>query len=210
MDAQFWHERWKNREIAFHAAEANPHLVRHLDALALPPGARVFLPLCGKTLDIGWLLGRGFQVAGAELSEVAVGELFSELQIQPQIVDRGKLKLYRAPGLDIFVGDIFDLQATELGKVDAVYDRAALVALPADMRARYAAHLQQLTHRARQLLICFEYDQNLTPGPPFSISSSEVAQHYTGVYKIQQLAHVELVGGLRGKVPAKESVWLLT
>jgi len=209
MQPNFWHERWKNREIAFHANEANPHLVKHIGRLNLSPGSRIFLPLCGKTLDIGWLLGQGYRVAGAELSEVAVGELFAELRVVPQISDRGRLKLYSAPGIDVYVGDIFDLTAAELGKVDAVYDRAALVALPPEMRVRYAAHLQQITQTAPQLLICFEYDQTLTAGPPFAIGAAEVQQHYAATYKISQLTNEQLAGGLRGKVPAHESVWLL-
>lgn len=80
MEADFWHGKWARNEIGFHRSEANPLLVAHLDSLGLKPSARIFLPLCGKTLDIGWLLSNGFQVIGAELSEAAVVQLLRSLK----------------------------------------------------------------------------------------------------------------------------------
>ncbi len=209
METDFWHQRWEKMEIGFHLSEANPLLVSHFNALSLASGSRVFVPLCGKTLDIAWLLANGYQVAGAELSEIAIQQLFDELGVQPTVTQAGNLKRYSAPDIDIFVGDIFDLSGSQLGKVDAVYDRAALVALPQAMRDRYTAHLGAMTQNAPQLLICFEYDQSLVEGPPFSISAEEVHRQYQGYYSIQLLASQNMPDGLKGKYPAKESVWLL-
>jgi len=77
MDAAFWHEKWQNKQIGFHLDDVNPLLVTHFDALGLQAGQTVFLPLCGKTLDIAWLLGNGFQVRGVELHEPAIIELLT-------------------------------------------------------------------------------------------------------------------------------------
>ena len=170
MDTDFWLQRWQENNIAFHRSEANPLLVTHFKALGLAKGSRVFVPLCGKTKDIAWLLSNGYRVAGAELIEMAIEQLFMELGIAPKISDVGKVKHYSATDIDIFVGNIFELSGQILGPVDSVYDRAALVALPTEMRDRYTAHLTEITHGASQLLICYEYDQTLMAGPPFSIS----------------------------------------
>ncbi|ODT45516.1 MAG: thiopurine S-methyltransferase [Nitrospira sp. SCN 59-13] len=209
MDAQFWHDRWASNEIGFHKSEANPLLVQYLDELSLAKGSRIFLPLCGKTLDIGWLLSRGFRVAGAELSAVAIEQLFVDLNVTPTITKVGTLAHYRAPQLDVFVGDIFHVTPELLGPVDAVYDRAALVALPRDMRVRYVAHLMTLTARAPQLLISFEYDQQAMEGPPFSVSNQEIHQHYGEQYDITVLASLDVPGGLKGRCPATERVYVL-
>lgn len=209
MDANFWHNKWAKNEIGFHIREANPLLVAHVSQLHLPPGGRVFLPLCGKTLDIHWLLAQGYQVAGAELSQVAIEQLFAELGVPPVVAQLGPLLHYSAPNIDIFVGDIFDLSAQVLGPVDAVYDRAAMVALPQAMRAKYAAHLMALTEHAPQLLICFVYDQALHEGPPFAVPPDEVAKHYAGSYQVNHLASVPVAGGLKGRCEALEHVWLL-
>lgn len=209
MHAAFWHERWATRRTGFHASAPNPLLVAHADALALAPGDRVFLPLCGKTLDAGWLLGRGVRVAGAELSETAVRELFAELGAEPDVTDHGPLRAFRAPGLDVFVGDVFDLTPEALGPVDAVYDRAALVALPPPMRRDYAPHLARLADGADQLVVCFEYDQALRDGPPFSVPEAELRRLYGDAYGLRLLADVEVPGGLWGEVPARETAWLL-
>ena len=209
MQADFWHERWNENRIGFHQEKPNRLLVAHLADLNLSPGARVFVPLCGKTLDIPWLLAQGHRVVGAELSELAVQQLFEEMQVLPSVTQLDVLRRYSAEGIDIFAGDIFDLDAELLGEVDAVFDRAALVALPDAMRERYSAHLAIMTAHAPQLLITFDYDQSEMAGPPFSVSTDMVGQYYAEVFSIHQLAAVEVAGGLKGMCPATEVMWLL-
>lgn len=209
MDPDFWHRKWRDNEIGFHEAEANPALLRHFAALGLAPGARVFVPLCGKSRDVGWLLAQGFEVAAAELSRLAVEQLFAELGVTPRISDAGPLERFEAEGLVVFVGDIFDLKRETLGRIDAVYDRAALVALPEPTRERYAAHLAHLTHTAPQLLITLDYDPALLVGPPFSVTGHDVRRLYGAAYHVEELARTEAKGGLRGVKPAHETVYLM-
>jgi len=212
MQADFWHERWSKNQIGFHEDAVNPLLVAHFAALGVAKSARVFLPLCGKTLDIDWLLARGYHVAGAELSQVAVEALFERLKLPPTIErpsgTTGDITRWSSPGLDVFVGDIFALAAESLGSVDAVYDRAALIALPPEMRPRYAAHLDAITQGAPQLLIALDYDQTRMPGPPFAVNEDEVRKLYSARAP-ELLSRQELPGGLKGVSPAIESAWLL-
>lgn len=210
MDAEFWHKKWADKDIAFHNAEANPLLRRYLDALALAKGARIFLPLCGKSRDIAWLRSQGLAVAGIELSRVAVEELFIELAEEPVLEKVGGLAHYHCEGLDIYQGDIFALHAEQLGEVDAVYDRAALVALPEAMRQRYTRHLLTLSAAAPQLLISYDYCQSAMAGPPFAISDEEIAGHYRRCYQLRLLHKEQVPGGLKGRCPAQEKVWLLS
>ncbi|MGL4880708.1 MAG: thiopurine S-methyltransferase [Waterburya sp.] len=209
MDPSFWLQRWENNNIGFHKSEANPLLMKYLGELSLSKSSRVFLPLCGKTLDIPWLLSEGYRVVGAELSKMAVEQLFDELGVEPKISRIGAVSLYSAKDIDIFVGNIFDVSSKILGSVDAIYDRAALIALPEEMRNRYTAHLTEITGQAPQLLITCEYDQNLMEGPPFSVSNEEVNQHYSDSYDLSLIESTDVVGGLKGKCQAKENVWLL-
>ncbi len=209
METSFWLQRWEKNDIGFHEPEVNPELVKYFKELLMMKGSRVFLPLCGKTLDIAWLLSNGYRVAGVELSETAIEQLFAELKMKPQILKVGQVAHYSAKGIDIFVGDIFHLSSKMLGPVDAVYDRAALVALPETMRPRYTAHLMEIADKAPQLLLSFEYDQNLMEGPPFSVSNEEIHQHYKDSYDLIHLAVTDIHGGLKGKCTAKENVWLL-
>jgi len=209
MEADFWHQRWAKGEIGFHERDINPLLINYFSQLNLTSNSRIFVPLCGKTHDISWLLQQGFKVVGAELSDVAIKELFKQLGITPHISVLPTTTLYQGPDLDIFVGDIFSLTAEQLGQVDGIYDRAALVALPAAMRAKYSQHLVTLTKVARQLLICFDYEQNIMPGPPFSVIADEVKQHYAQHYKLTLKYNEPLTGGLKGRVAAQQQVWLL-
>lgn len=210
MEKGFWLERWEKQEIGFHNDEFHPLLVEFLPSLSLTEGARIFLPLCGKTLDIGWLLAQGYRVVGIDLSEIAVRQLFDGLGVVPDVSDLGQLKHFKAEDIDIFAGDIFDLSGEVLGAVDAIYDRAALVALPEEMRQRYSRHLSSITKCAPQLLITLEYDQSLIEGPPFSISNKEVDKHYSGTYNIELRITKDVEGGLKQKYAASEHVYLLT
>lgn len=209
MDASFWHQKWARGDIAFHGSEVNPLLMEHFEKLNPVKGSRVFLPLCGKTRDFAWLLAGGYRVVGAELSELAVNELFKELGLVPEISKAGKLTRYSAKDIDILVGDIFNVSAECLGPISAIYDRAALVALPADIRVQYTSHLMNITDAAPQLLITYEYNQLLIEGPPFSVNDDEVKQHYGVTYSLTSVERKNVAGGLKGKVASAETVWLL-
>lgn len=210
MEAQYWHQKWQRGDLGFHRQDANPHLVAHLHQLNIAKGACVFLPLCGKTKDIAYLLSCGYRVLGVELSALAILDLFQELSITPEINQVGEFSRYSADGINIFVGDFFQFSPELAEKIDAIYDRAAMVALPSQMRSDYTAHLIKLSHTAPQLLVTYEYQQELIDGPPFSISKQEVEQHYAKAYTIRVLDQVEVEGGMKGQVPSSETVYLLT
>lgn len=209
MEANFWLERWAKSEIGWHEKEFHPLLTGHIHEMALPFGARVFVPLCGKTLDISFLLQRGYQVAGAELSETAVKQLFEALDVKPYVTAVGKLQRYSAPSIDIFVGDLFDLTLEQLGPIQMIYDRAALVALPPSMRTRYTQQLMAITRNAPQVLITFEYDQSKMAGPPHSVPGTELWRHYGSSYALTLAESRPVPGGLKGQLEAYELVWLL-
>ena len=210
MQADFWHQKWQDNKIGFHENAPNALLTENFAKLNLAKNSRVFLPLCGKTLDIAWLLSNNYQVVGAELSPLAIEQLFVALNLSPTISTIGNLQHYCAPNIDIFVGDIFDLTAETIGTIDAIYDRAALVALPQTTRAQYTKHMIDISHNAPQLLICYEYDQNLRQGPPFSVSTAEVKNHYAKHYKISLLEKSMADNATTvNAMTAVENVWLL-
>ena len=209
MEASFWHQKWARGEIGFHQKDINPYLLKNLEKLNVPKGSRIFLPLCGKTRDFSFLLANGYQVVGAKLSELAVKELFKELSLNPEITLIGDLIRYSAQDIDVFVGDIFDVSAEYLSHISAVYDRAALVALPIEIRAQYTSHLMNITKSAPQLLITFEYDKKLMDGPPFSITESEIKHHYGSKYQLKFLESNIVPGGLKRKINSTETAWLL-
>ncbi|POF62625.1 thiopurine S-methyltransferase [Novacetimonas maltaceti] len=209
VDDAFWHEKWQRNEIGFHEPQPNAFLLRNFAQMHLPASGRIFVPLCGKTLDIHWLLSQGHQVCGIELSPIAVGQLFAALGLSPRVTATGTLQRFEAGKLCIFVGNVFDLTRHDLGHVDTVYDRAALIALPAAARSRYATHLVSITNAAPQLLVCVEYDQSCRAGPPFSVDEAEVRQHYGRQFMLTRMERHDIPGGLKGACPAAETVWKL-
>ncbi len=209
MKHDYWHNKWESNQIAFHNESVHPLLAEFWSRFDLDAGTSVFVPLCGKTRDIAWLLSLGHHIVGSELSEIAVEQLFVEMSIQPEVIRLDKIIHYRAPNIDIYVGDIFNLTAQHLGVIDAIYDRAALVALPDEIRIDYAAHLIKITNYAPQCVICFEYEQSALAGPPFSIPMAQLHHYYGSDYQLNALTRVSVKDGLKGQCPADEVVWQL-
>lgn len=192
MQPEFWYKKWESNQIGFHLPEVNPYLQRHW---AVPATARVLVPLCGKSLDLAWLAGRGHQVLGIELSEKAIEDFFSEHQVTPHVSAMGPFKVYRADSIELWCGDFFALTADDVADCAALYDRAALIALPAPMRERYAAHLQQiLPHSVQGLLITLDYDQAQMPGPPFAVGDGEVQRLLAGAWQVGMLEEQDVLG----------------
>lgn len=207
MQHEFWHQKWQKNEIGFHLNQPHPLLVKYMGCLNISPNSRIFIPLCGKSLDIHWLLTQGYHVVGIDLSPIAIHDLISTLGLSFTEMQSGNLSHFHHPQIDLFVGDFFELTIEQLGQIDAIYDRAALVALPEQIRSQYIQHLIHIGGHASQLLISFEYDQSIMAGPPFAISTQQLQDYYSSEYDIQLLdSQTEL---LKGKVNAQEKIWLL-
>lgn len=211
MEAAFWQHRWQVNQIGFHLPNANPLLTDNFSRLELAANSKVFIPLCGKTLDIHWLLAQGFRVIAVELVESAIVQLFSELGITPSITKQGKFTLFEGPNIEVWVGDIFDIDHHQLVGVDAIYDRAALVALPVDMRTRYIEFVTSLCQfeACPMLLVSFDYDQTVVGGPPFSIGQNDVEHYYHSTFDIDLIQTADVEGGMKGKCPALEHVFVM-
>lgn len=178
MDIDFWKQRWREQKIGFHLDEVNPYLQLYWDRLAVPPPARILVPLCGKTQDLGYLADRGYDVVGVEISPVAVSAFFNEQSRSASRETIDGWAVWHSPSISIWCADFFALEGVQLGRFDAIYDRAALIALPSDMRRDYVAHLRAFAQDAPQLLITLDYDQSQMEGPPFAVDTNEVMHLY--------------------------------
>lgn len=194
MEEAFWQARWAQGQIGFHLQEVNPYLQQHWPSLSIAPGSQVLVPLCGKSLDMAWLAGQGLRVLGVELAERAVEDFFAEQGLQPEVEQQGVLRLYRAAGVEIYCGDFFNVQAEHVAGCTALYDRAALIALPETMRARYVEHLAAiLPGNCRGLLVSLEYAQEEMLGPPFSVSQAEIDARLSPYWQIELLARHDVL-----------------
>ncbi len=217
MQADFWHRRWKNNQINFHQMEINSHLQDYWQAItSAPADSQIFVPLCGKSLDMLWLRAQGYQVLGVELSPIAVKDFFAENQLVPEITPLDDFEQWQFDNISLLAGDFFALTPAHIQQCRAIYDRASLIALPPDMRQRYAEHLCHIAPKQAQiLLITAEYDQNTMQGPPFAVLEDEVHTLYSHQYQIERLHHensldVSDAFRQRGMQRMDEKVYLLT
>jgi thiopurine S-methyltransferase len=188
MDKAFWQERWQRRDIGFHQQQIHAQLLRFWPTLGLQQGSAVFVPLAGKSRDMVWLATQGHRIIGVELSDVAVGEFFREGAQTPKRTRVGAFEISSAGPFELYCGDFFDLTSEILKDVVAVYDRAALIALPPDMRARYAETLSRiLPPQAVILLITIDYPEGEIIGPPFPVTDDEVRGLFGSAFEIKIL-----------------------
>ena len=194
MDPEFWHERWRDNRIGFHQAQVTPLLERHWADVAAPPGSRVFVPLSGKSLDMPWLAARGHRVLGVELSQLAVDQFFEEVGLRPDVHQSRYGRHHVAEGIELVVGDVFDLDAAALRGCDAVFDRAALIALPADLRHRYVHDVYgALPTRCRGLLVTLEYPPAEKEGPPFPVGEAEIRERFEPAWSVERLERCDIL-----------------
>lgn len=194
MTPDFWLERWRRGETGWHLNEINLHLQTFWPRLELPAATRVFVPLCGRTLDMLWLAGRGHRVVGVELSELGVRAFFEEQGLTPVILDKPPFRQYQVDELTLLCGDFFQLTPAHLAGVGAVYDRASLIALPPAMRPRYASHFKRIVPAgASGLLITLDYAQAEMAGPPFAVSQDEVIQLFGDRFRIDPWARLDIL-----------------
>ena len=194
MNPEFWRQRWQRGELGWHEDDFNRHLAEHWPGLGVALGARVFVPLSGKSLDMLWLAGRGHRVLGVEISEVAAVAFCDENGLSPRVTDEPPFRRYAMDEIEILVGDFFDLTPAHLADVGAVYDRASLIALPPAMRPRYAEHLTALLPAGVQsLLITLDYDPARMAGPPFAVAADEVRTLFSPAFDIDLLASFDVI-----------------
>lgn len=188
MEADFWLKRWNEGRTGFHQDRPTPLLLQKWPALELAGGERVFVPLAGKSLDLAWLAAQGHSVLGVELSSLAVEQFFAAHGLTPVVRNSVYGRHYLAGNIELICGDAFSLDADVLADCAAVYDRAAMIALPPALRGRYASELYaRLPRGCRGLVITLEYPQHEKQGPPFSVAESEVRELYQHHWEIQTL-----------------------
>lgn len=194
MNRDFWQARWDEGRIGFHQDEVNPHLQRYWPRLGVPPGATLFVPLCGKSRDMLWLRDQGYMVIGIEIVPRAVEAFFAENGLVATHRPHDSFTLWESEGITIYQGDFFEISAAEVAGVGAVYDRASLIALPPAMRQSYAAHLRAiLPDNMNVLLVTMDYPQAEMDGPPFAVSEQEVAALYQDYFRIEQVCSEDIL-----------------
>lgn len=192
MDPDFWHKRWAANQIGFHQQTTNNYLQQFWRAPA--QDSRILVPLCGKSLDMHWLRQQGHAIAGIEVSPLAIEAFFAEAGLHPSRHDAAGYSRWSVGGIDLYCGDFFTLTTKEIGTVDAFYDRAALIAMPAHLRPAYVEHLLGLLpSHANGLLVTMEYEQSHMDGPPFSVPPAEVRALLGTAFTLEHLQSADIL-----------------
>ena len=222
QEQQQWWVRWQEGRIGFHLPEVNPLLIRHVHSLATDahPNERscILVPLCGKSKDLIWLQSHFHKVIGVELVPQAVEAFFEENQITPTYSLRDSFATYLHDNLALLQGDIFQMSSKYLEDhpIQAIFDRASLIALPDKLRKNYVALLRSLgSCNTKLLLVTLAYEEGMISGPPHSIPENKIFELFAFATNIELLEKQDILpespnfqkAGLRW---AYEAVYLIT
>lgn len=209
MDTNYWIERWQAGKIGFHANEVNSQLKEFWPTLPLDPSTTVFVPFCGKSLDMVWLHSQGHPIFGVEVSELACQDFFNEQRLSPKISTVKNFKIFESERYRLLCGDFFELTGDLLPNKFAIFDRASLISLPSDLRACYAQKVADLSPPGTtMLLITLRYAQNIMKGPPFSLKFSDVRGLYAESFEIQPLKSINRIDQLKKfKERGLQEIW---
>lgn len=196
MEIDFWLERWNNNQTGFHQQAVNPYLTYFYGnkgpAIEQREKLKVFVPLSGKSKDMLWLSQNSYKVFAVECSDRAVKDFFEENALNYKHAEKDQHALYQSSDLpsiiEVYQGDFFDLQQQDLDDVTDIFDRASLIALPVEMRQKYASKMAELQKPGiRTLLVTLTFDPEEMKGPPFSVTEEEVHDLYSENFEIQKL-----------------------
>ena len=205
-----WKQSWKDGRIGFHLPNTNPNLVKY--AHLLEECTNIFVPLCGKTLDMHFLHEQGHHIFGVELVQQAIADFFAEWNVSPTIEN----KHYSHAGITLIESNIFAIQASDLPTLHGIFDRAALVALPPDIRSQYVEHLLSLlSPNGTILLITYDMPHPQEEGPPFPVRKHDIPILFKNAASVQLLEEIHNTAkeeprlALRGVDWSKEHIWLI-
>ncbi len=202
MEIDFWLQRWDNDEIGFHQQTINPYLTYFYGqkgpAVEQRDKFKVFVPLCGKSKDMLWLSQNGYKVLGVECSDRAVKDFFEENALNYRSARKDEYALYQANDqtsvIEILHGDFFALQQSDMDDITDIFDRASLIALPVELREKYAKKMAELQKPGtRSLLVTLTYNQSEMNGPPFSVSEEDVNKLYSDSFSVEKLCFKDII-----------------
>lgn len=216
MDKNFWLDKWQKKDTKFDQMNVNPYLIKYEKIFESLEGKKIFVPLCGKSIDILWFLKQGAEVIGVELSTIAVESFFFENNLTYKKINKNYFTIYLAKSLKFICGDFFQLDKNEVGDIDWVYDRASLVALDNITRVEYAKKISQLFPiKIKMMLITLSYKSDVPEYPPYSVTDKEVHLLFSKNFQINTLVQDENLDIMlhlikRGLVDLTDRVYLLT
>jgi thiopurine S-methyltransferase len=197
-----WINRWENNQIGWHKSDFNSRMIEFLPNLNLQKGSEIFVPLCGKSLDMIYLLNQGFKVIGVELSKIAITDFFAENNIEFEIQKNADFNIYKSANITIYQGDIFNLKKKYLQDISAIYDRASLVALNPQLRSEYGKLFDGIISRGvAYLLLTLDYNQEQSDGPPFAVSKNEIEN----IFANWEILQVDSFNDIKNETKFKES-----
>ncbi|CAL8110762.1 unnamed protein product [Orchesella dallaii] len=192
---EYWENRYKKRNFEWHIEEVHPQLLKYLSKLTQleteetvegSKAKKFFVPLCGKTKDIPFLLKLGFEVFAVEAIDSVVQELINENNLELTFDEKRSIYHDKDEQLKIYCGDLFKCPIEEYGPFDCIWDRASFIALDYSFRPSYIDMMKRSVgygsengvHNFRYLLQSVTYDKSNFAGPPRCVDAADIKEFF--------------------------------
>lgn len=214
----WWRDKWRTGITHWHLKDLNPQLVRFVNHLL---GGRkdglLFIPLCGKCVDMRWLYDQGYKILAVDCCEEAILDFFREQNLVFEtIVESKNAKVFQTLDgrLRIMCRDILSLDKETCGPITAIWDRGSLVAMDKENRRAYAAMMKTLVEPDfRYLLDVLHYNDWYCSGPPRNVPPELIEDLYGDCFQIELLLQRNITEGYSkrfGVEPVYNNIYLMT
>ena len=223
--------QWQGDKLGWHKEDINPHLLKHINTILLSSNAgnaypipkhNIFVPLCGKSIDLVYLATHTgiSNVVGIDIVRNAAVDFASEhTEFTIQEVDKQQCKeeeddtnnkigkdtttsiqKFKGNKLTILIDDLFKMPTNN--RYDIIYDRASIVAIKPSLRQEYVNLMGTLLQPGGSILLV-TLDRRTTTseeakndGPPFSLDEKEIRQLYETQNWVESVTLLEEVNDL--------------
>ncbi|CAK8673561.1 unnamed protein product [Clavelina lepadiformis] len=191
LNEEYWKKIWENGQIHdFHHANVHEHLIKYKDHF-LHQNCRVFIPLCGKSVDLNYLAECGHEVVGCELSETAILQFFQEhsMTFKQSQYPKAPFEVFKAAdkNITIYKGDFLKLNSSVIGKFDAVWDQGAFIAIHPSQRLKYTDIMKDLISLdGKYLLFSLQFD-GVNSATPYSVTEMDMEETFGRYFDVSTL-----------------------
>lgn len=148
MTVGMWKECWNTPNVEFHNPQLNELFVKYHQRMLTRPGMRIFVPLCGKAVEMKWLVDHGHKVVGLEAAPVPCKAFFEENGIPYNVKEMKGIHGEKYESLDhnivIYSCDFFLFTADICGEFDGIWDSGGLNSMDVEDREAYIRRIRTL------------------------------------------------------------------
>ena len=179
----FWQKRWDSGTTRWRRPDIHPSLQQFTNKVFFDyfpsGGARILVPLCGKTVDMAHLatkrkVGQVVGIDGVRKAVEAFAQENPDLEVKSMEACPEKVEKWQGNSITLIIGDFFEVDKTDFGEVcDGAWDRGSLVAIKPERREKYVEQIGKLMNKDGRILLSTFVHRNRDKSPSYAAQKTK-------------------------------------